>query len=585
MAKNTTKRDDFYSFYSENGEHHFPKQKRTRAPLIAFLFFAILLSVSAWFGYDFFSRKPLSTSDPIDLTITAPPEAQPGQIIEYVVHYKNKSNASFPSAELFAEYPKQFTVMMTEPETTNERKNFWNLGALAPGASADVRIQGIYQADARDVQTLSLSLQYEQSIYRSSFVVKRTADVKIVEQISNRLRVEGPPSLRAGEQFTYTITYADLADLGDLEGVLLQVKMPQGFIVSDQKPAPNDSDSWTAPLLASFLDPLTREGTLTLKGVTTKPEPGQQHIIARLIKKKGDTDTLMLFEKNTPVGILGGDLALTLTVNKQKAPHSLQLGAKVPVTIFYENTGNLTYRDLVISLTGKGPLSSLAQADAQSGKKNDSSITWDKETIKTLERLEPKAKGEISLVVPIIDSEELKQMQFAPADLSFIFSVSAHSDKQESPDGTVTETPSDITGPTLTLPVLSDARIDAFTKKVPTEETTSKNGDAVRVYVSLENTLHEIHTIRVQAVLPKGIEWIGEHSRSAGDIVYTPGTRTVVWTLNKLPTSVHRIDASFDVSIATLPANNAIVQDVSLSAQDSVVSDVITQNIPLLTAP
>lgn len=585
MTQQSVSRDDFFTSYPNTGERQFPKPKRSRAPVIALLIFSALLAVSAWYGYDFFSRKSLLTSDPIDLTITAPPEAQPGQIIEYVVRYTNKSNASFPSAELFAEYPKQFTVMMTDPETTNEKKNFWNLGALAPGASADIHIQGIYQADARDVQTLTLSLQYEQSIYRSSFVVKRTADVKIVEQISNRLRVEGPPSLRTGEQFTYTISYADLADLGDPEGISLHVQLPQGFIVSDQKPAPNDSGSWTAPLLAATLDPMTREGAITLTGVAAKPEPGRQHIIARLIQKKGNSGTVVLFEKNIPLEILGGDLALVLTANKQKTPHSLQLGAKVPVTIFYENTGNLTYRDIAITLTGKGALSSLSKADIQNGKKNADSITWDKEAFKTLERLEPKAKGEISLVVPIIDSEELKQMQFADTDLSFAFSVSAHSDKQESPDGTVTEIPSDILGPTLTVPALSDAHIDAFTKKVPTEEVTSQSGDAMRVYVSLENTLHEIHTIRVQAILPKGVEWIGEHSRSAGDITYAASTRTVAWTLNKLPSSVHRIDASFDVSVVTLPADNAIIQDINLSAQDSVVNDAISQKIPLLTAP
>ncbi|MDP2630876.1 MAG: hypothetical protein Q8P56_05735 [Candidatus Uhrbacteria bacterium] len=585
MAEKKSQRDDFYSFYSENEDHHFPKQKRTRTPLIVFLFFTILLSVSAWFGYDFFSRKPLSTSDPIDLTITAPSEAQPGQIIEYVVRYKNKSNTAFPSAELFVEYPKQFTVMMTDPETTNERKNFWNLGALAPGASADIHIQGIYQADARDVQTLSLSFQYEQSIYRSSFVVKRTVDVKIVELLSNRLRLEGPSSLRIGEQFTYTINYADFADLGDLEGVSLQVQIPQGLIVSDQKPAPNESGSWTATLLESSLDPLTHVGTVTLKGVTSKPEPGRQRIIARLIKKKSDSETVVLFEKNTPVEILGGDLALGLMVNKQKTPHSVQLGAKVPVTISFENTGSLTYRDLVITITGKGALASLSQAETQDGKKNTDSITWDKEAVKVLERLEPKAKGEISFSLPIIDSEDLKQMQFAPADLSFVFSVSAHSGKQESPDGVVTETVSDITGPTVTVPVLSDARIDAFTKKIPIDEAVSQSGDGMRVYMSLENTLHEINAIRVQAVLPPGIEWIGINSRSAGDITYLAATRTVAWTLNKLPSSVHRIDASFDVKVVTPPTNNAIVRDIILSAQDSVVSDAISQTIPLLTAP
>ncbi|MBI4599542.1 hypothetical protein HY732_01310 [Candidatus Uhrbacteria bacterium] len=584
MKKKSTRRDDFYSFYSHSGQKEFPRPKRSRAPLVAAAVFAVLLSLSAWYGMIFFSNQRTgSETDPLTLTVTAPSQAVQGGSVEYAVHYENISDGSFPSAQLFLEYPENFTVLQTTPAATNEKKNFWNIGTLAPGTKGDIGIRGIYQQNASGTQTLRALLQYEHPSYRSSFFVKREHTLALGGTATPRIRIEGPSSLRTGEEFTETIRYGDLADYGDLDAVTLQLEMPKGFTVAEQTPAPVDSYTWSASSLQDSRDPLGGEGSIILKGTAENPDPGPQRIIARFVQKKTPTERITLFEQTAEISILGGDLALSLAADGQTQPRSIRFGATVPMTLSFQNTGTIIFRDVTITLSSKSPIVLLSKADAAGGKTSDDRIVWDKQSVALLDKIEPQAKGAISFSLHVEDRDVLEQLQFAEPNMAVALTVSAQSKKQETPDGIVTDTPLDMTGPTLTLPALSDARLDAFTKNGVTEESPAQG--TVHVYWAIENTLHEINTIRVRAVLPKGIEWIGERSRSAGDVSYTAQSRTVAWTLNKLPASVRRIDSSFDVRILALPKNKAVLQDVRLTARDAVVSDDITQTIPLLTAP
>lgn len=582
MKRKTKSRDDFYSFYSRVSEKNFPRPKRSRVPFIAFLFFVAILSVSAWVGTSFFSKQSVQTADPVELTISAPATTTSGFVTEYVVQYKNTSTMTLPSAGLFLQYPEQYTITQTTPEATNEKKNFWNLGALPPGANGDIHIKGIYQHTAEGRQKLLASLQYEHPLYRSSFVVKGEREIDLDASAQKRIRIEGPTTLRVGEQFTYTIHYSDFTDFGNLDALALQVQMPAGFNIQERKPAATDVNSWTAGSLQSSLDPITHEGTLTLKGVVEKSDLGQHHILSAVVQKNPNGNTVTLLEQDVEVQVLGGDLVLKIMADNQLAGRPIQFGIKVPIVLSFENKGTSTYHNVTLTLTKKGSLGLFSQADVPGATKDGNTIVWNASAVKALDTVAPLAKGDISFELPIDSWTALDQMQFAPSDLSVSLTVSARSEKQEDLDGKKVDQPTDISGPTLTLPLLSDAHFEAFVKQVPVSDTP---GTALRVYWSLENSLHELSDVRMEGSLPKGVEWVGEHARTAGDISYSPTTRVVAWTLNKLPQSVHRIDGSFDVRVAEMPKNKVLLQDIRLSAKDAVLSFPLTQTILLLTAP
>ncbi len=585
MPRKVKRRSDFYDFYSSAEQKDFPHPKKSFVPLIVFFFFVALLSTSAWYGVTLFSKKGGGPTDPLVLTVKAPAEVQQGEVIEYAVHYKNTSDISFPSAELFATYPERFVVALTTPEATNEKKNFWNIGVLGPRAEGDITIRGIFQAGAQGSQSLGLSLHYEHPTYHSSFVVKSESVVTISDQEKQRIQVEGPVSLHIGDPFTYTIWYSDFTDLGNLDAILVQVNVPTGFTLTEQKPTPKDANGWEAFSLQSLLDPITHEGTLILKGLVDTSDPGSQHIITKVVQKSSNGSTVTLLEHDTEVQILGGDLVLTFATQNKIVPTPIQFGAKVPLTLSFENKGTSTYHNVTLTLTRKGSLALFSQADAPGAIKDADHISWNASGNKSLETIAPQAKGDISFILPIDQRSALEQMQFAPADLAVSLTLSAKSEKQEDLDGKTVEKPADIVGPTLTMPLLSDAHFEAFVKSVPSQDASVQGGDVLRVYWSLENSLHELSDLRMEGVLPKGVQWIGEHARTAGDISYSPATRVVAWTLNKLPSSVHRIDGSFDIKVIQATKDSSVVRDARLTAKDSVLANTITQIIPVLTLP
>gem|GEM_PF-2875390 len=594
---NAVQKNDFYSFYTEDdGENQertrrvkvFPKQKKSRAPFFVFFVFAIMLAVSAWYGYGFFSSKQKPAEDPISLTVTAPKTISPGSLVEVTVDYKNISSLSIPSAEVFAEYSPDFVVMQTDPETTNTKKNFWNLGSLAPNAQGTIHIRGTLAGNPNEHKTMSVSLQYDHPTYRSSFVIKRSVDVELLETQQSRLRIDGPPSLRPGDTFEYVFHYTDLSDLGALDNISLIAELPSGFTISDEKPTRTNTatNEWSAAALQAAIDPLTKEGNISIKGKTENPPIGNQVVTIELQIHNADGTTTSILKKSSPLQILGGDLALTLATGTATQKPA-QFGDTIPLTISYENKGNIVFHGVTITLTQKSSLVDFSTVDTKGGVKEGDHITWSEDSIKALATMEPKAKGDIVLSLPVVPAAVLKDMQFAASDLAVQFAVTADSASQELPNATIVKTPIHVDGPSVKLPLLSDTQCAAFAKDITPENTPSPAKKNVRVYWSVENSLHEINTIQVSALLPEGVAWGTINTRTAGDIAYTENSRTVTWTLNKLPTTVRRIDGSFDVTVAdpTLLTDKLLLKNIVLTAQDTVAGGMIKQTLPELTLP
>jgi hypothetical protein len=63
------------------------------------------------------------------------------------------------------------------------------------------------------------------------------------------------------------------------------------------------------------------------------------------------------------------------------------------------------------------------------------------------------------------------------------------------------------------------------------------------------NSLHEISGLRVTAALPDGADFAANGNVDAGNLNYDASSRTVAWTLNRLPTSVKSVSADFTVSV------------------------------------
>jgi hypothetical protein len=92
--------------------------------------------------------------------------------------------------------------------------------------------------------------------------------------------------------------------------------------------------------------------------------------------------------------------------------------------------------------------------------------------------------------------------------------------------------------------------------------------------------------------LPTNVYWTGQNvGRDAGDIAFDAASRTVTWTINKVPAGtgarLPALTAHFEVSItptADQIGNDVVLTDqATVAATDSATSQALTSTLPSLT--
>jgi len=75
-------------------------------------------------------------------------------------------------------------------------------------------------------------------------------------------------------------------------------------------------------------------------------------------------------------------------------------------------------------------------------------------------------------------------------------------------------------------------------------ETTS-----FKVYWVLTNNLHELREAKVEVSLPDYVSWDNKNRTSVGTVSYDGSNHKVIWQIGRLPITVYRADAEFNISI------------------------------------
>jgi hypothetical protein len=70
-----------------------------------------------------------------------------------------------------------------------------------------------------------------------------------------------------------------------------------------------------------------------------------------------------------------------------------------------------------------------------------------------------------------------------------------------------------------------------------------------KVYWSIGNNLHDLNEVVLETVLPEGVAWDDRNRTSVGTIAYDEAQRKVIWQIGRLPITVFRADAEFNISI------------------------------------
>ncbi len=551
------------------------------------VFFAVLAAIS-WAGFFFFSpQKEKFAGEKVSVTVEGPSEVKSGEVTTYAVHWKNDENVALGTAKLELRLPKNFTVTKTDPSTENTT---WQIGSVASGHDGLVTIQGVSLAPLDKAMDLQAILTYRPADFNSEFQKVATRTVTIKDSVVE-LEVKGPTKILPGDKVALTLAYHNNSS-NDFKNIHVRAIWPDNFIPDSSTPDSTDTTlkEWVIVDL-----PGNARGTIAVNGSFASSAEGKIDLRGQVGFLDQSAQFQLQRETVFTTTVLKGDLVTTLLLNGKADDQPIHFGDTLRYALSYKNTGSVKLEDVSLSAVFETtPADKVLRwndlKDKAGGVRKGNTITWTKRQVPSLANIDAGEGGTLDIELPIL-AEPLASSK----DATYQVTAYLQADVVRIDGDKVNRSAK--TAPVIAK-VVSDARLSAqaqfFNKDgIPVgsgplppqvgKETT------YRVMWKIDNSLHELTSLKLSTKLSPGVVWTGLSSTDAGDLKFDAGNNKMIWTLNWMPTTIKTLNVSFDIKLSPTDDQRGdvpnLIDSTIFEAVDKVTSDaLLLSQAPLTTA-
>ncbi len=521
-----------------------------------------ILAGATWAGILFFSRSSGFTGENVDVVVQTSEKFVAGAESDVIIRYRNNERIPLARAQVEFRAPEGFRVIGSEPASAED--GAWTVGSVAPGAEGEIRVRGYVRAELDAAMTFEARLNYRPADFNADFQ-KVASHTVVIEESVLSLRGTGPEQMTPGDEIAFVYEYANVSDAA-LEDIRFVIDPLEGFIFASAEPSPDEDVAlrWTVPKIEA-----NAKGTIVVKGTFSAASRGPKALAAR-IGFAEDAGLMTVARAEAPTDVLKSNLDLALIVNgSDKAPIA-SFGDQLFFTIRYENAGDVSLRDVALIADlptdpANGVLDWVSLKDDLQGVRRDSVITWTKKEIPELAALEPGDKGEINFSVQLAK-------RLLPDAPSKAYVVRAAASAKIARAGNVSGA-RQVDAVPMEIRLLSDASFTAFGRyftedgiPVGSGPLPPKVGEKTIYRISwvVRNSLHELTNLSVTTLLPQGVKWTGTPREvTAGALDFDETGRKVTWRLNRMPTSVPEVLASFEVELTPVSEDIGKILDLT----------------------
>lgn len=529
---------------------------RTRNILITATFFFAVLAAAAWAGFFIFQPYKKTSTAHATISLVAPQSAKSGEEVTVRIRYAAEEAVALASVEISITLPPDFILREATPQATGDHR--WVIGQLPAGSSGEIVLAGTVYGAPGTLLAFQAFSSYVPENFHSPFQTVASAAVPIVGSLME-VAASSTERVLPGEPVSLVFSYRNTGS-STITDTAFRTTLPAGFVVVKTDPAPSDG----GPLFWKIgkLEP-SANGTIALTGTFSSDVKGALSFGGEIGFFSPGNSFVTQAATTTSVSVLSGDLVLSEIVNGSGEGTAVHFGDTLHTTFSYANRSEAQLEDVVLvaHLTGTPAAKStsalapvfdaLVITDSAHGVFSTSTgaMTWTKKEIPALTKLAPGDEGTIDMTVRVAPKPTIPGAKEYGITLWL--------------DGTIgkvngTKKDRKVQSAQLSFPVLSDARFTASARYYNDDEITVGTGPlppqagtetTYRIFWTIENGLHEVQNLSLQTTLPENVRFTGKQDVSAGAVAFDEKTRTVTWTLNKLPVDVQKTTVDFEVGL------------------------------------
>ena len=493
-------------------------------------------------------HKTSFTGQAVKLDIIAPHEVISGSTYDYLVEYANEEGENLENAKLTIYFPSGFNFLdaLPSPEGREElqeanvvkkvqgesRALTWNLGLIAKGNKAAVKLKGAILGEVGAKRALKAIISYQPENFNSRFSKEKEIEVKIKQSLVD-FSLEASSRVGKGKEFNILVKYRN-ATAEDLENLRIIVNYPIGFSFTASQPrSDHENNTWDLRVL----EPGER-GRIDIQGKI--PEVSPQGLVFRA--NLGILDQYQQFfsqiSEERPVIVLDPRLEITATVNKEEKT-TLRPGEELEFIITYYNVSEVSLEGTSITYKMNTDLLDPDSIAVENGRRDaGGNFVWDDQSEPNLKKISPNQKGKVKFTARLLSVFPYSSLD--KRNLKLTGKASFISNKVGDLEGFNFNVESnDLEAKINTeFSLAEEARYYTLEyEKAGSGPLPPKVGESTtyRVYWTVSNTTNDAENIRLQTTLPEGVGFGEDSFTSLGNnIKYNSETREVLWDLGRL---------------------------------------------------
>lgn len=535
------------------------KKKRGFLYWISFLIiFGALTGGAGFIVYNYFYLNAESDVTDLDFELAGDTEVTAGEEYFYNINYKNNSNTIVTNAIIELKFPDNIIVLDAYPQP-KEEKYKWEIMSIPPQTSGNIKIKST-MLDTEDATGIVIAnLVYTPENFSSEFKKESALTTKI-KNIGMDIDISYINTALVGNENDLEVHFTSQENnyINSFRVIMEPQENVELIKIKDLEKWENLAEfEETLPGVWNIANISQEHSVLPIMFKFTGKESDQQELVFKFEKSLDDEKFYTFHEEIIPFEVMKSDLNLTLIINGEREDQGVNLGEKLNYSIVYKNKGETDMKDVIImAVLDSNFLDWTTLSDDNSGREKGNTLTWTKEEIPVLALLEQNSEGTIDFSINLLPQARPEPGQEYRVKSYAQFSVGEMDDEEvnEDEEGDSNDNRSN----SIVNHINSDLQLDEEVRYFSEDNITVGNGPlplkvgqttSFKVYWTITNNLHELEDAKVEVSLPEYVSWDNKNRTNVGAVKYYSEGHKVVWEIGRLPITVFRADAEFNISV------------------------------------